>query len=136
MCVPAIAKRRYVQGEWDESHPNIFFHAVFLPLHLGFPCSASVRFHSFARVGVACDVKPDFSNATKSHRRSRKTQDASWNSMTRAVKLISAGVSVERLFALLRTPVIPEYLDVTNIDDWIGHIRILGIGAELALDRG
>ena len=56
--------------------------------------------------------------------------------MTRAVKLISAGVSVERLFALLRTPVIPEDFDVTNIADWIGHIRILGIGAELALDRG
>ena len=89
-----------------------------------------------ARVGVARDVKPDFSKATKSHRRPRKKQDASWNSMTRAVKLISAGVSVERLFALLRTPVIPEDLDVTNIADWIGHIRILGIGAELALDRG
>ena len=56
--------------------------------------------------------------------------------MTGAMKLISAGVSTEHLFAFLRTPVIPEDLDVTNTVDWIGYIRILGIGPELSLDRG
>ena len=105
MCFPAIAKRRYLR----ESGTNLvpISPPPSLPsLAPPFSVLGLSSIHSFACVGAARDVNPGFSSATKSHRRSGKQQDANWNSLTRAGKLISVCVSGARVFVFLRTPLI------------------------------
>ena len=76
MCVPGISKRpreAICTRRVERASSQFLSLPVFLPLHLRLQRSAySVRFHSFACVGVARDVKPGFSSGTKSHRRSSK----------------------------------------------------------------